>query len=86
MYINYINDRKYLGFNCLRDREGLEQVTAIFVTGVICIGISLNSRLFLNGQEYSNEKISNQESNMLKDYHNSGVTIQTGNEKNISDK
>lgn len=81
MYINYINDRKYLGFNCLRDREGLKQVTAIFVTGVICIGISLNSRLFLNGQEYSNEKISNQESNMLKDYHNSGVTIQTGNEK-----
>ena len=83
MYINYINDRKYLGFNCLRDRKALEQVTAIFVTGIICIGIYLNSSLFLNGQEYSNEKISNQESNILKDYLNSGVTIETGNGKII---
>ena len=73
MYINFINDRKYLGFMCLRDIEAGEQVTVILGTGVICIAIFVNCSLFLNDQDlvdrsYSNrpsrERISNQELNI----------------------
>ena len=88
MYINYINDRKSLGFMCLRDIEAGEQVTAILGTGVICIAICVNSSLFLNDQDLvdqsysdrpSRDRISNQELNILEDSHNSGITVQTGN-------
>jgi len=47
MYINFINDRKYLGFMCLRDIEAGKQLG----TGVICIAIFVNSSLFLNNQD-----------------------------------
>ena len=51
MYINFINDRKDLGFMCLRDEEAGDQVTVILVTGVICIRIYLNSIWFVNDQD-----------------------------------
>jgi len=88
MYINFINDRKDLGFMCLRDKEAVDQVTVILGTGVICIRIYLNSIWFVNDQDlvdrsYSNrpsrERISNQELNSLDVSHNSGKIIQTGN-------
>ena len=62
MYINFINDRKDLGFMCLRDIEAGEQVTVILVTGVVCIGIFLNSRLFLNEENLVNRSYSNRRS------------------------
>ena len=89
MYINFIHDRKDLGFMCLRDKEAGDQVTVILVTGVICIRIYLNSIWFVNDQDlvdrsYSNrpsrERISNQELNSLDVSHNSGKIIQTGND------
>ena len=73
MYINFINDRKSLGFMCLRDIEAV-----ILGTGVICIAIFVNSSLFLivdrsySDRPFSN--ISNQELNILEDSHNSGIT------------
>jgi len=88
MYINFINDRKDLGFMCLRDKEAGDQVTVILLTGVICIRIYLYSIGFVNDQDlvdrsYSNrpsrERISNQELNSLDVSHNSGKIIQTGN-------
>jgi len=88
MYINFLNDRKDLGFMCLRDKEAGDQVTVILVTGVICITICLNSSWFVNDQDlvdrsYSNrpsrERISNQELNSLDGSHSSGKIIQTGN-------
>ena len=94
MYINYINDRKSLGFMCLKDIEAGDQVTVVLETGIICIAISIsiNSSLFMNDKDlvdrsYSDRRshervissISNQELNTLEDSHNSGITIQTGN-------
>ena len=84
MYINFINDRKSLGFMCLRDVEAGKQ------PGIICIAITIfvNSSLFMNDpdkmdQSYSDrpshERISNQEFNSLDGSHNSGKIIQTGN-------
>ena len=51
MYINFINDRKDLGFMCLKDKEAGDQVTVILVIGVICIKIYLNSIWFVNDQD-----------------------------------
>ena len=90
MYINFINDRKSLGFMCLRDVEAGKQVTVILETGVICIAITIfvNSSLFMNDpdkidQSYSDksshDRISNQELNTFEDYPNSGIIVQTGN-------
>lgn len=86
MYINFINDRKSLGFMCLRDVEAGKQVTVILEPRIICIAITIfvNSRLFMNDpdkmdQSYldrpSHERISNQEFNSLDGSHNSGKII-----------
>ena len=87
MYIGFLNDRKSLGFMCLKDMEAGKQVTVILGTGVICIVIIVNSSLFMNDpdkidQSYSDRpfhnRISNQELNTLEDYPNSGRSIETG--------
>ena len=98
MYINYINDRKDLGFMCLKDIENAKQVTIILKTGVIYITITIliNSSLFMSDRELINQSysdksyhervissISNQKLNTLKDYHNSGLNVQTGNVKEV---
>lgn len=49
MYLGYLNDRKELGFKCLRDIEAGKQITAILETGVICITIAI----FINSSEAS---------------------------------
>ena len=91
MYIGYRLDRQDLGFMCLKDIEAGNVVLEI---GVICITITIfvNSSLFMNDQDltdqsYSNKpshervisSISNQNLNTLKDYHNRGLNVQTGN-------
>lgn len=98
MYINYINDRQDLGFMCLKDIEDEKQVTIILKTGVIYITITIliNSSLFMSDRELINQSysdksshervissISNQKLNTLKDYHNSGLNVQTGNVKEV---
>lgn len=49
MYINSINDRKSLGFMCLRDIEAGNQITLLLETGIICIAITIfiNFSLFM---------------------------------------
>ena len=90
MYINFINDRKFLDFMCLRDVEAGKQVTGILEPGIICIAITIfvNSSLFMNDpdkmdQSYldrpSHERISNQELNSLEDSRNSDRTVRAGN-------
>lgn len=91
MYIGYRLDRQDLGFMCLKDIEAGNVVLEI---GVICITITIfvNSSLFMNDQDltdqsYSNKpshervisSISNRNLNTLKDYHNRGLNVQTGN-------
>ena len=41
MYISFINDRKDLGFMCLKDKEAGDQVSVILVIGIISIRIYL---------------------------------------------
>lgn len=91
MYIGYRLDRQDLGFMCLKDIEAGNVVLEI---GVICISITIfvDSSLFMNDQDltdqsYSNKpsnerlisSISNRNLNTLKDYHNRGLNVQTGN-------
>lgn len=91
MYIGYRLDRQDLGFMCLKD---IETVNVGLKIGVICISITIfvNSSLFMNhqgltDQSYSNKpshervilSISNRNLNTLKDYHNRGLNVQTGN-------
>lgn len=94
MYIGYRLDRQDLGFMCLKDIEARNVVLEI---GVICITITIfvNSSLFMNDQDltdqsYSNKpsdervisSISNRNLNTLKDYYNRGLNVQTGNVQN----
>ena len=51
MHINFINDRKYLGFMCLKDKEAGDQVTVILVIGIIGIKIYLNPIWSVNDQD-----------------------------------
>ena len=93
MYIGHIKDRQDLGFICLKDRKAGNVVLGI---GVICITITIfvDSSLFMSDsdlidQSYSDrpsherviKSISNQKLNTLKDYHNRGLNVQTGNVK-----
>ena len=81
---------------CLKDIEDGKQITLILKTGVIYITITIliNSSLFMSGPELINQSysdkpfheriisnISNQKLNTLKDYHNRGLNVQTGNVK-----
>ncbi len=102
MYLGYIKDRQDLGFMCLKDIEDGKQITLILKTGVIYISITIliNSSLFMSDLELINQSysdkpsheriissISNQKLNTLKDYHNRGLNVQTGNVKDdISSK
>ena len=102
MYLGYIKDRQDLGFMCLKDIEDGKQITLILKTGVIYITITIliNSSLFMSDLELINQSysdkpsheriissISNQKLNTLKDYHNRGLNVQTGNVKDdISSK
>ena len=81
---------------CLKDIEDGKQRTLILKTGVIYITITIiiNSSLFMSDLELINQSysdkpsheriissISNQKLNTLKDYHNRGLNVQTGNVK-----
>jgi hypothetical protein len=55
MYIGFINDRKILGYLCLKDIEAGNQITVItWKVGIICIAITIavnsHSSLFMNDQ------------------------------------
>ena len=92
MYIGFVKDRQDLGFMCIQDIEDGKQITLILGVVYITIIIVTNSNLFvpngdLSNQSYSNKpsheivisSISNRNLNTLKDYHNRGLNVQTGN-------
>lgn len=88
MYIGYLTDRQDLGFMCLKDIEDGKQITLILKTGVIYITINsvIIYNLFMSDLKLINQSYSDKpsheriiSSNTLKDYHNRGFTVPTGN-------
>lgn len=80
MYIGYRLDRQDLGFMCLKDIEAGNVVLEI---GVICISITIfvDSSLFMNDQDLTDQSYSNKPSNerLISSISNRGLNVQTGN-------